>query len=58
MQHWWLPRTGAGVRTMISDDVVWLAYAVHRYVRVTGDDSILTEQVPVHRRRSAAARPA
>ncbi len=30
VQHWWLPRTGAGVRTMISDDVVWLAYAVHR----------------------------
>ena len=28
VQHWWLPRTGAGVRTMISDDVVWLAYAV------------------------------
>jgi cyclic beta-1,2-glucan synthetase len=46
VQHWWLPRTGAGVRTIISDDVVWLAYAVHRYVRVTGDDSILTEQVP------------
>ena len=46
VQHWWLPRTGAGVRTMISDDVVWLAYAVHRYMRVTGDDSILAEQVP------------
>jgi cyclic beta-1,2-glucan synthetase len=46
VQHWWLPRTGAGVRTIISDDVVWLAYAVHRYVRVTGDDTILTEQVP------------
>jgi cyclic beta-1,2-glucan synthetase len=28
VQHWWLPRTGAGVRTMISDDVVWLGYAV------------------------------
>ena len=24
VQHWWLPRTDAGVRTMISDDVVWL----------------------------------
>lgn len=45
VQHWWLPRTGAGVRTMISDDVVWLAYAVDRYVRVTGDDSLLSEQV-------------
>jgi cyclic beta-1,2-glucan synthetase len=46
VQHWWLPRTGAGVRTIISDDVVWLAYAVHRYMRVTGDDGILKEQVP------------
>lgn len=46
VQHWWLPRTGAGVRTMISDDVVWLAYAAHRYVEVTGDVSILDEEVP------------
>ena len=46
VQHWWLPRSGAGVRTMISDDVVWLAYAVHRYVKVTGDQSLLTRQLP------------
>ncbi len=46
VQHWWLPRTGAGVRTMISDDVVWLAYATARYVAVTGDTEILTEQLP------------
>ena len=39
VQHWWLPRTGAGVRTMISDDVVWLAYAdraLHRGDRRQG----------------------
>ncbi|MET1084312.1 MAG: glucoamylase family protein, partial [Burkholderiales bacterium] len=41
VQHWWLPRTGAGVRTMISDDVVWLAHAAAYFVEVTGDDSIL-----------------
>ncbi|CAM5401201.1 cyclic beta-1,2-glucan synthetase [Aquamicrobium terrae] len=46
VQHWWLPRTGAGVRTMISDDVVWLAHATARYVSVTGDKSILKEKLP------------
>jgi cyclic beta-1,2-glucan synthetase len=43
VQHWWLPDTGAGVRTMISDDVVWLAYAVEYYCRVTGDRAVLDE---------------
>ena len=42
-QHWWLPRTGAGVRTMISDDVVWLAHITARYVSMTGDAAILDE---------------
>ncbi|UVK37461.1 protein ndvB [Mesorhizobium sp. AR10] len=46
VQHWWLPRTDAGVRTMISDDVVWLAHATARYLLVTGDTSILKEQLP------------
>ena len=26
VQHWWLPHSGQGVRTHISDDRVWLAY--------------------------------
>ncbi|WEX77355.1 cyclic beta-(1,2)-glucan synthase [Sinorhizobium numidicum] len=46
VQHWWLPGTGAGVRTMISDDVVWLAYAVAHYCAVTGTLDILKEKVP------------
>ncbi|GAA3953293.1 GH36-type glycosyl hydrolase domain-containing protein [Allohahella marinimesophila] len=46
VQHWWLPRTGAGVRTMISDDVVWLAYAVSHYIDVTADAAILDEPLP------------
>ena len=46
VQHWWLPRTGAGVRTLISDDVVWLAHAVARYIDVTQDEAILREELP------------
>ncbi|AGA64013.1 LOW QUALITY PROTEIN: Cyclic beta-1,2-glucan synthase [Liberibacter crescens BT-1] len=43
--HWWLPGTGAGVRTLISDDVVWLAYAIDTYCSVTGDFDFLNEEV-------------
>ncbi|MCF3640697.1 protein ndvB [Rhizobium sp. TRM95111] len=46
VQHWWLPKTGAGVRTTISDDVVWLAHAVAHYCRVTGDRALLEERLP------------
>jgi cyclic beta-1,2-glucan synthetase len=45
-QHWWLPATGMGVRTRISDDTVWLANCVNQYVKVTGDRDILDEVVP------------
>jgi cyclic beta-1,2-glucan synthetase len=31
---------------MISDDVVWLASAVARYIEVSGDESILTTEIP------------
>jgi len=46
VQHWWLPAKGAGVRTMISDDVVWLGYAAALYTEVTGDAAVLDEEVP------------
>ncbi len=50
VQHWWLPRTGAGVRTMISDDVVWLAYARRiATCTVTGDEAILDRAGYLHR---------
>jgi cyclic beta-1,2-glucan synthetase len=46
VQHWWLPHSGQGVRTRISDDRVWLGFATATYIQVSGDESILDEIVP------------
>ena len=46
VQHWWLPHSGQGVRTRISDDRVWLAYVTAHYIQLTGDHAILDVELP------------
>jgi cyclic beta-1,2-glucan synthetase len=44
--HWWHESPLRGVRSRISDDLLWLPYAVAEYADVTDDASILQDTAP------------
>ena len=43
--HWWHSHNKKGVRTMFSDDLLWLVYAVYEYVVFENDYDILFEEI-------------
>jgi len=46
VQHWWLPSSGQGIKTRVSDDRMWLAFVTAHYLEVTEDFAVLEEPVP------------
>jgi cyclic beta-1,2-glucan synthetase len=41
-----LPSSGKGIRTHVSDDLLWLPYTTAQYVTATGDAAVLDEKIP------------
>jgi cellobiose phosphorylase len=46
VQHWWHEETKSGIRTKVSDDLLWLPYTACCYAESTGDSCIWQESIP------------
>jgi cyclic beta-1,2-glucan synthetase len=46
VMHWWHPPSGRGVRTRISDNLLWMPYVTALYIESTSDMKILDEKIP------------
>lgn len=44
--HWWHPLSEQGLRTQMTDDLLWLAFATAEYIKETGDTEILSDTAP------------
>ncbi|MFZ5516914.1 MAG: GH36-type glycosyl hydrolase domain-containing protein [Candidatus Zhuqueibacterota bacterium] len=43
--HWWHPYTETGLRSNVSDNLLWLPFVVIEYIKETGSMAILDEQI-------------
>lgn len=44
--HWWHQESKKGIRTRITDDLLWMVYGVEEYIEFTNDEKILDLYVP------------